>query len=106
MISIEEFKKLELKVAKIIEVKDHPYAEKLYIIKVDTGKNIKQLVAGIKKFYKPEELLNKLIVIVDNLQPAVIRGIESQGMLLAASDEKDISLIIPEKEVALGSSVR
>jgi methionyl-tRNA synthetase len=105
MITFDEFKKMEIKVAKIIEVKEHPQADKLYVLKVDTGQEIKQLVAGIRKSYSKEELLNKNIVIVDNLQPAVIRGIESQGMLLAAADANNLSLIIPEKTVAIGSPV-
>ncbi|MGE4357151.1 MAG: methionine--tRNA ligase subunit beta [Candidatus Omnitrophota bacterium] len=106
MISIEEFKKMELKVARIIEVKDHPQADKLYVLKIDTGNGIKQLVAGIKKFYTPEQLLNRNIVIIDNLKPALIRGIESQGMLLAASDADNISLIVPDRDIKVGSIIR
>ncbi|MCM8763676.1 MAG: methionine--tRNA ligase subunit beta [Candidatus Omnitrophica bacterium] len=107
MISLEEFKKIELKVAKIIEVKEHPQADKLYVLKVNTGNEIKQLVAGIRKFYTPQQLLNKNIVIINNLQPAMIRGIESQGMLLAASDtNNNISLILPDKDIAPGSTIR
>ncbi|MCM8798160.1 MAG: hypothetical protein NC821_01655 [Candidatus Omnitrophica bacterium] len=106
MVSIEDFKKLELKIVRIIEVKEHPQADKLYVLKVDTGNGIKQLVAGIKKFYSPEELLHKDIVIINNLQPAVIRGVESQGMLLAASDKDSLSLIVPEKNISLGSIIQ
>jgi len=106
MISIDEFKKMEIKVAKIVEVKEHPQADKLYVLTVDTGTQTKQLVAGIKKFYQPQELLNKNVVIVDNVQPATIRGVESQGMVLAASDTAGLTLITPEKPISIGSIVR
>ncbi len=105
MITLDEFKKIEIKTAKIVEVREHPQTDKLYILKVDTGDGIKQLVAGIRKFYLPEELLNKNIVIVDNLQPAVIRGVESRGMLLATADADNLSLVIPERNIAPGSPV-
>jgi len=106
MVTIEDFKKLELVVSRIVEVNDHPDADKLYLLKVDTGKDIKQLVAGIKPSYQREELIGKQIIIIVNLEPAVIRGQESQGMLLAASDEQGIAVLSPERDVALGSSVR
>jgi methionyl-tRNA synthetase len=106
MISIEDVKKLELIVARVIEVKDHPNADRLYVLKVDTGQDVRQLVAGIKSSYAKEDLTDKEIVMIANLQPAVIRGEESQGMLLAASDDEQIALVTPEKNVALGSQVR
>jgi methionyl-tRNA synthetase len=104
-VSIEEFKRLAIIIAKIKEVKDHPNADRLYVLKVDTGKEEKQLVAGVRLYYTKEELIGRRIVMVDNLQPAVIRGEESQGMLLAASDEKGVSVLGPDREVALGSIV-
>jgi methionine--tRNA ligase beta chain len=106
MITIEDFKKIELKVARITQVADHPDADKLYVITVDVGDKTKQIVAGIKPGYTKEELIGKQIVIVDNLQPAVLRGVESQGMLLAAKDANGISIISPAKEVLLGSIVK
>ena len=106
MASIEEFKKLELKVAQIQEVMDHPQADRLYIIKVDLGDRTKQLVAGIKNSYAKEDLIGKQVVIVDNLEPAVLRGIESQGMLLAASDGEGIAIISPARKMKLGSTVK
>ena len=106
MISIEDVKKLELIVARVIEVNDHPNADRLYVLKVDTGQDVRQLVAGIKSSYAKEDLTDKEIVMIANLQPAVIRGEESQGMLLAASDDEQIALVTPEKNVALGSQVR
>lgn len=106
MVTFEDFKKLELKVAKIKDVQDHPNADKLYVIVIDLGDKTKQIVAGIKASYTKEELLNKEIIVVDNLEPAFLRGVESQAMLLAASDEKGITIITPQREVTLGSIVK
>jgi methionyl-tRNA synthetase len=106
MASIEDFKKLELKVGEIKEVNDHPHADKLYVLKVDLGDKTKQLVAGIRGSYLKDELLGRQVVVVDNLDPAVLRGVESQGMLLAASDETGIVIVGPEKKVRLGSIVK
>src|SRR4030042_4137278 len=96
MINIEDFRKLELRIAQIKEVNDHPDADRLYIITLDLGDKTKQVVAGIKGSYQKEELLGKQVVVVDNLEPAVLRGVESQGMLLAASDETGVVIITPE----------
>ncbi len=105
MVSFEEFKKLELKIATIKEVKDHPDADKLYVLRIDLGGFTKQIVAGIKLHYRKEELINKQVVVVNNLAPVVLRGIESQGMLLAASDGGRIIILGPEKQVASGSII-
>src|SRR3989337_587030 len=99
MVAIEEFQKLELIVAQIKDVQDHPQADKLYVLRVDTGNGERQLVAGIRRSYAKETLLGKRIVMINNLQPAVIRGVESQGMLLAASDAEGVCLIAPHREV-------
>lgn len=106
MATIEEFKKLELKVAEIKEVSDHPNADRLYVITVDLGDKTKQVVAGIKSAYSKEELVGKQVVVVDNLDPAVLRGVESQGMILVASDEAGLVIIVPEKKIKLGSIVK
>jgi len=106
MINIEEFRKLELKIARIKEVVEHPNADKLYVITLDLGDRTKQVVAGIKKCYTSQELVGKLVVVVDNLEPALLRGVESQGMILAASDENYIAVLSPDKEVKLGSVVK
>ena len=106
MASIEDFKKIELKVAEIKEVREHPNADKLYIVIVDLGDKTKQLVAGIKSSYKIDELIGKQVVVVDNLEPAVLRGVESQGMLLASSDEQGIAIISPARKMKLGSIVK
>jgi len=106
MINIEEFRKLELKIARIKEVAEHPNADKLYVITLDLGDRTKQVVAGIKKCYTSQELVGKLVVVVDNLEPALLRGVESQGMILAASDENHIVVLSPDKEVKPGSVVK
>ncbi|MBU1087384.1 MAG: hypothetical protein KKD05_07685 [Candidatus Omnitrophica bacterium] len=106
MITFEEFKKMELKIATIKEVLDHPDANKLYIIKIDVGGVEKQIVAGLKLKYEKEQLVGKQVVVVDNLAPVVLRGVESQGMMLAASDENSVAVLCPDKPVASGSIVK
>lgn len=106
MASLEDFKKMELVIARITEVAEHPNADRLYVLKVDTGKETKQLVAGIRAKYPKEALVGRRVVVVNNLEPAVIRGVESQGMLLAASDENGVSVVGPDRDVALGSIVK
>ncbi|MBI2658778.1 methionine--tRNA ligase [Candidatus Woesearchaeota archaeon] len=87
---------LNLKVAKIIEVKEHPNAEKLYILDIDLGNEKRQLVAGIKGYYSADELKNKKIIVVANLKPAKLRGVESKGMLLAGDDGTGPGLLTAE----------
>ena len=106
MITIDEFMKVELKVARVVEAKAHPNADKLLVLTVDTGTQQKEIVAGIARHYQPEDLTGRLIVVVDNLAPAVLRGVTSNGMLLASQDGESIVLVSPEKPVALGSTVR
>lgn len=106
MISFDEFKKMELVVAEIKEVKEHPNADKLYILKVELpSEPERQLVAGIKPYYSREELIGKQIVLVKNLAPARIRGVESEGMLLAAEDRDGISILIPDRKVENGAKI-
>ena len=103
MATIEDFKKIELIVVQIKEVKEHPNADRLYVIKVDTGKEERQIVAGIRRAYTPEQLIGRKVILVANLEPAVIRGEASNGMLLAASDENSMSLLTLDKEIVVGS---
>ncbi len=105
-LSIDDFKKLKLVVGQIKEAALHPNADKLFVVKVDLGTEVRQLVAGIRKSYTPEQLVGRRVVVVANLAPAVIRGVESQGMILAASDEQGISVLAPDRDVALGSGVK
>jgi methionyl-tRNA synthetase len=107
MATIDDFKKLEFKVAEIKEVNDHPNADRLYVITLDLGDRTKQVVAGIRGSYpNREELIGKQVVVVDNLDPAVLRGVESQGMILAGSDESGVFVVSPSKPLKLGSVVK
>ncbi|MFA5319718.1 MAG: methionine--tRNA ligase subunit beta [Candidatus Omnitrophota bacterium] len=106
MITIEDFKKLELKIAEIKEVTEHPQADRLYVLKVDVGGVEKQIVAGIRLGYAKEDLVGRQVVLVNNLEPAVLRGVESQGMLLAASDEQGVCIVSPLRKVVPGSTVK
>jgi len=89
----EPFSKLNLKVGKILTVKDHPDAEKLYILEVDMGESKRQLVAGMKTYYTKDELMGKHVVVLTNLKPAKLRGIESQGMILAAEKDDAVKIL-------------
>ncbi len=106
MISIEDFAKLNLRTATIKEVRDHPEADRLYLITVDLGGEERTLVAGIKQSYSIEELTGRQVVVVENIQPAKIRGVESRGMILAAQDGDRIVIVGPERPVSPGSPVR
>lgn len=106
IVSYEEFKKLDLRVAKIINIEDIQGADKLYKITIEIGEEKRTIVAGIKKQYKKDELLGRLIVVITNLEPAKIRGVESNGMLLAASDGDMISILSPDKDIKTGSIVK
>jgi methionine--tRNA ligase beta chain len=105
MISIDEFRKIELKIATIKSAEPHPNADKLMVLQIDLGSEQRQICAGIRNQYTPEELVGKQIVVVANLETAKLRGLESQGMLLAASDEGRVIILTPEKPVQAGSNV-
>lgn len=97
-ITIDDFAKLDLKVAEVIEAKKHPNADKLLVIQLKVGEENRQVVSGIAKHYKPEELVGKKVVLVANLKPVKLRGIESQGMILAASTKKKLELVTADIE--------
>ncbi|MEE8074470.1 MAG: methionine--tRNA ligase subunit beta [Candidatus Binatia bacterium] len=105
MIPIEEFKKLDLRIGTVKSAEPHPQADRLLILKIDLGSEERQLVAGIRGHYTAEELIGKQIVVVANIQPAKLRGVESQGMLLAARDGEGIVILSPEKSVSAGAKV-
>ena len=102
-INIQDFSEIDLRVAEIKAVEEHPDADKLLVLKIDAGDGEKQLVAGIKNHYSTEELVGRKIIVVNNLAPAVLRGVESQGMLLAARDGDKVVLLTTEKDVEPGS---
>jgi methionyl-tRNA synthetase len=106
LMNIEDFEKFKIRIGRIKQVKPHPNADKLLILQVDIGNETRQLVAGLKNYYKEKELIGKKIAVIVNLKPATIRGIESNGMLLAAVDDKNnVSLITVDKDINEGSKV-
>jgi len=106
MITIEDFAKIELKTGKVLEAQRVEKSNKLIVMKVDTGEE-RQIVAGIGKAYTPEELIGKTIAVVTNLEPAKLMGVESHGMLLAASDDEgNLAIITLEKEIKAGARVK
>ena len=105
LISIDDFSKVQLRTAKVLTAEKVKGADKLLKLRVQVGKEERQLVAGISQHYTPEEVIGKTIIIVANLQPAKIRGIESQGMLLAVTDGDTMALVTTDKEVASGKPV-
>ena len=94
------------RVAKILAVEDHPNAQKLFILKIDNGDRQKQIIAGIRNFYKKEDLVGRQIIVVDNLEPLALRGESSEGMLLAVQDGETISLLMPDRVIKQGSRVK
>jgi methionyl-tRNA synthetase len=106
-ISIDDFRNLELRVATITAASPHPNADRLLVLTIDLGSEQRQLVAGIRAHYQPEDLIGKQIIVVANLQPATLRGVQSQGMLLAASDDQGrLAIVTPERPVANGAQVK
>jgi methionyl-tRNA synthetase len=101
-IEYSDFEKLDLRVATITEAKAHPNADKLVVLQIKIGEETRQIVAGIKKTYSPEELINKQIIIIVNLKPVTLRGEESNGMLLATDGP---ILLVPDKEVDSGAPI-
>ncbi|MDO8527400.1 MAG: methionine--tRNA ligase [Deltaproteobacteria bacterium] len=106
LIDIADFAKVELRVAQILQAEKVEGADKLLKLQIDLGTEKRQIVAGIALHYTPEELVGKKVVVVVNLKPAKIRGVESNGMLLAASDASVVSILTPLKDVTIGSKVK
>lgn len=107
-ITIDDFAKIQLKVGKVVECQKVEKADKLLCSKIDLGEGApRTIVSGIAKYYTPEEMIGKQVIVVTNLKPVKLRGIESQGMVLCASDENgNLALVTPEKEIGAGSEVR
>jgi methionyl-tRNA synthetase len=106
VITIDQFRELELKVGTVTAAEPHPNADRLVVLRVDVGGAERQIVAGIRAHYAPETLVGRQIVVVANLEPATLRGVESQGMLLAASSGERVVLVRPDEPVAAGAVVR
>lgn len=105
MITFEDFKKIDLRIGRIIKAENVEKSEKLLKLQVDVGEEEKQILSGIAEFYNPEDLIGKEVVVVVNLEPRMMMGFESQGMLLAAGSEEKPVILIPEEEVETGSKI-
>src|SRR6201987_3007973 len=106
-ITYEDFAKVELRVAKVLEARPHPNADKLMLLQIDVGDAQKQIVAGIRQHYTPEDLVGKLLVVVNNLAPAMLRGETSNGMLLAATSGEKVVLLTPDApQCVVGAKVK
>lgn len=105
VIGIEDFLKVDLRVAKVLSAERVEGSEKLLKLQISLGDEERTIVAGIAKYYSPEELVGKKIVVVANLKPRKIFGITSQGMLLAASDGENLSLIVPDRDIKEGAKL-
>ena len=105
-ISIEDFAKIDLRVAKVLEAEKVEGADKLLKLKLEMGNEIRQVVSGIAKHYSPEDMAGKYVILVANLKPVKLRGIESQGMILAASNDKELVLAALDKAIESGAKVR
>ncbi len=97
---------MDLRVAEVLSAERIPKADRLLKLQVDLGSEKRQVVAGIAEHYAPEDLVGKQVILVANLEPAKIRGIESQGMVLAAAGKKELALATFEKEMPPGTQVR
>ncbi len=105
MVSIKEFQALDLRVGEIVSVENVEGADKLYVLQIDVGGRQVQTVAGLRQHYTADELKGKKVIVVANLDPAKIRGIDSAAMLLAAIDGGTVSLLTIDKDVSVGSKV-
>ena len=106
LIGIDQFTKTTMKIGKIVAIDEVAKSKKLYKLRVDLGeKRPRQILAGIREFYKPDELLNTQVCVVANLQPAKLMGLVSEGMILAVKDSEGLSLVRPERERKLGSKL-
>lgn len=105
MATLEEFQKIDLRVATVVAAEAHPNADRLLVLRVDLGTEQRQIVAGIRSSYDPASLVGRQVILVANLDPAKLRGIESQGMLLAARDGEQVIVLTTDKPVPPGSKV-
>ena len=104
-IGIEDFTKVELKVGTILSAEKHPKADRLLVEQIDLGNETRQIVSGIAANYKPEEVIGKKVIVVTNLKPVKLRGVESQGMILCASNDQDLDIVTILKDLPNGTKV-
>jgi len=105
MVSFEQFKEMEIKIGKVLEVEDVAGADRLYLLTVDIGDETRKMIAGIKLWYKREDLIGKNVGVLANLEPKVIRGVESKGMVLATLNGDRFSILTTDRDISTGSRV-
>ncbi len=105
LVTIDDFHKLDLRVAEIIKAEKHPNADKLLVFQLKVGDETRQVVSGISKYYKPEDLVGKKVIMVYNLKPVTLRGVESRGMLLAAEKRKKLTLLSTLEDIEGGATI-
>ena len=105
-ITIDDFSKCDFRIGLVKSVEDHPNADKLYVLKVDIGGEVRTIVSGLKDYYKPDEIVGKKVAVIVNLKPVNLRGVESNGMILAAEDGKGLSLLTLDKDLNEGAKIR
>ncbi len=105
-INFEEFQKIDLRIAKVISAEKIKGSEKLLKLELDLGKEKRQIITGVSEFYQPKDLIGREIVVVANLEPKTLMGLESQGMLLAADVNGEAVLLRPDKEIPPGTKIR
>jgi len=105
-VSFEEFSRIEMRVGKVESVEDHPGADKLYILRINIGDRTIQTVAGLKPYMGKDTLEGRLVVVVTNLEPAMLRGVRSEGMILAAQEGERVVLLVPDGEIGAGARIR
>lgn len=104
-ITIDEFDKVKLKVAEVLSVEEHPNADKLLVLKLKLGEETRQVVSGIKKYYNGDELVGKKVIVVTNLKPIKLRGVESHGMILAAECDGKLTLVSTLEDIPSGAEI-
>lgn len=105
LIGIDDFSKIELKVGKILECEKHPKADKLLVFKIDLGTEVRQIVSGIRKYYSETDLIGKKVAVVTNLKPVNLRGVESNGMILAASNDENLTVLTVLEDIKEGTKI-
>lgn len=106
MITLDDFEKIDLRVAQVIEAEKVENADKLLKLQLKVGEETRTVVSGIAQYYSPEEMIGKKLILIANLKPVKLRGIESQGMILAASNDEKLVLVGLDNDIESGSEVR
>ena len=106
LITIDDFNKVELTVGTVEKCEKHPSADRLLVSQINIGRETRQIVSGIAEYFSPEEMVGKKVIVVSNLKPAKLRGVESQGMILAGSTKKDLDLVTLVKDLPNGTRIK